>query len=243
MTESIYNRIAKSRRTLGILLDPEKMDDVEVLAFAKAISPKAPSLKKRFSLDQIILLVGGSTMKEVDFESWVSHLKKYVELPIVIFPGSHHQVAAAADALLFLNLISGRNPEYLIDQQVKAAAKIAAINIEVIPTAYMLLDGGKETAVSRVSQTLPMDQNDVDLIINTALAGQFMGNKLVYLEAGSGAHKPVRTAIVRELHQQLHIPIIVGGGLRTHKDIEERFNAGAKMVVVGTAIEENLDWI
>jgi putative glycerol-1-phosphate prenyltransferase len=243
MTSSIYNSIATSTRTLGILLDPEKMDDAEVLAFAKAITQKATKLKNRFSLDQIILLVGGSTMEDLDFQSWITNLKKQVALPIVIFPGSHHQVAADADALLFLNLISGRNPEYLIEQQVKAAAKIAAINIEVIPTAYMLLDGGKETAVSRVSKTLPMDQNDTTRIINTALAGQFMGNKLVYLEAGSGAITPVKTAIVRELHQQLHIPIIVGGGLRTHQAIEDRFNAGAKMVVVGTAIEENLDWI
>jgi putative glycerol-1-phosphate prenyltransferase len=243
MTSSIYNSIATSTRTLGILLDPEKMDDAEVLAFAKAISLKITALKSRLSLGQIILLVGGSTMEDVDFQSWITNLKKQVALPTLIFPGSHHQVAADADALLFLNLISGRNPEYLIEQQVKAAAKIAAINIEVIPTAYMLLDGGKETAVSRVSQTLPMDQNDVTLISNTALAGQFMGNKLVYLEAGSGANKPVKTALVRELHQQLHIPIIVGGGLRTHQAIEDRFNAGAKMVVVGTAIEENLDWI
>jgi putative glycerol-1-phosphate prenyltransferase len=243
MNNTIYDSILNADRTLGILLDPEKMGDGEVDAFAKALSQKSRSLIEKFHLDNIILLVGGSTMEEVDFEKWVKNLRKLVEIPIVIFPGSHHQVTQEADALLFLNLISGRNPEYLIEQQIKAASKIAFLNIEVIPTAYLLLDGGKETAVSRVSKTQPIDQNNTDLIMNTALAGQLMGNKLIYLEAGSGAITPVKESIVKAVCAQVTIPVIVGGGLRTKEAIENRFNAGAKMIVVGTAIEENLEWI
>lgn len=243
MNNPIYTNILKSRRTLGILLDPEKMNEVQVLAFAKAISQKAPSLKERFSLNQILLLVGGSTMEEVNFKSWMRFLNRHTDLHIVIFPGSYHQVSQDADALLFLNLISGRNPEYLIAQQVQAAPKVAAMEIEVIPTAYLLLDGGKETAVARISETLPMDQKDDTLIVNTALAGQYMGNKMIYLEAGSGALQPVEERIVQRVANTLDIPVVVGGGLRTEDAIEKRFLAGAKMVVVGTAIEENLDWI
>jgi putative glycerol-1-phosphate prenyltransferase len=243
MNDSIYKKILNAHRTLGILLDPEKMGDVKVDAFAKAVSLKKSSLLKKYQLDHIILLVGGSTMQDVGFESWVKNLSKHTDLDIVIFPGSHHQVAQEAHALLFLNLISGRNPEYLIEQQVKAASKIAAIDIEVIPTGYLLLDGGKETAVARVSKTKPMDQKDIHLIINTALAGQFMGNKLIYLEAGSGALQPVHETIVQAVCDRLDIPVIVGGGLRTKESIEKRFNAGAKMVVVGTAIEEHLGWL
>ena len=243
MDNTIYDGILKADRTLGILLDPEKMGDGEVSAFAKAISTKSTSLTKKFQLDNIILLVGGSTMEEVDFEKWVKNLRSSIDIPVVIFPGSHHQVTQEADALLFLNLISGRNPEYLIEQQVSAASKVAAMDLEVIPTAYLLLDGGKETAVSRVSKTLPIDQRETDLIINTALAGQFMGNQLIYLEAGSGAIIPVKESIVKAVCAQVTVPVIVGGGLRTKEAIEKRFNAGAKMIVVGTAIEENLEWI
>lgn len=243
MDNSIYHGIVTADRTLGILLDPEKMSDGEVLAFAKAISLKKTSLTKRFHLENIIILVGGSTMRDVNFEKWINDLSTLVDLPIVIFPGSHHQVAPQAQALLFLNLISGRNPEYLIEHQVKAASKVAAMNIEVIPTAYLLLDGGKETAVSRISNTQPINQKNVELIINTALAGQFMGNKLIYLEAGSGAITPVSESIVKEVYEKVNIPIIVGGGLRSIEAIESRFKAGATMVVVGTAIEESIDWL
>ncbi|MGB5980760.1 MAG: geranylgeranylglyceryl/heptaprenylglyceryl phosphate synthase [Nonlabens sp.] len=241
--DKLYKRIAKAKRTMGILLDPEKLDFDRVSAFAKAISKKNSQLLTKFNLDQILLLVGGSTMQNVDFVAWTKHLKSLTDLPVIIFPGSHDQVAPDADALLFLNLISGRNPDYLIEHQVEAAMKVAELDIEIIPTAYLLLDGGTETAVARISQTSPMDQGDLKRILKTALAGQFMGNQLIYLEAGSGAITPVQNDVVKLIKSHLNIPIIVGGGLRQYQDINDRFNAGAKMIVVGTAIEENLDWI
>ena len=240
---NIYKSLISVERTLGILLDPEKMGLEEVSAFAKALSQNTPKIINKLEIDQLVLLVGGSTMNNVDFDRWTAHLRAKTDLPIILFPGSHKQVSSAADAILYLNLISGRNPDYLIGEQVAAAFEVQAVGIEVIPTAYLLLDGKNESAVARVSNTNPMDQQNVDQVVKTALAGQFMGNKLIYLEAGSGAKQPVTDEIVKAVRQRVNAPIIVGGGLRTEKAIKSKFSAGARMVVVGTAIEENLKWL
>ncbi|ARN78444.1 geranylgeranylglyceryl/heptaprenylglyceryl phosphate synthase [Nonlabens spongiae] len=239
----IYDLITSVERTLGILVDPEKMGFEEVSAFAKALSLNSSRIIKKFDVDQIVLLVGGSTMENVDFDKWTQHLRGSTKLPIILFPGSHKQVSSAADAILYLNLISGRNPDYLIGEQVAAAYKVQEARIEVIPTAYLLLDGKNESAVARVSNTTPMSQQDIDEVVKTALAGQFMGNKLIYLEAGSGAKQPVTDEIVKAVQQRVNTPTIVGGGLRTKQAIKSKFDAGARMVVVGTAIEENLSWL
>lgn len=239
----IYKSLISVERTLGILLDPEKMGLEEVSAFAKALSQITSKIINKLEIDQLVLLVGGSTMNNVDFDRWTAHLRVKTDLPIILFPGSHKQVSSAADAILYLNLISGRNPDYLIGEQVAAAFEVQEAGIEVIPTAYLLLDGRNESAVARVSNTNPMDQQNVDHVVKTALAGQFMGNKLIYLEAGSGAKQPVTDEIVKAVRQRVNTPIIVGGGLRTEKAIKSKFNAGARFVVVGTAIEENLQWL
>ncbi|AZQ43286.1 geranylgeranylglyceryl/heptaprenylglyceryl phosphate synthase [Nonlabens ponticola] len=239
---TILESIKLHNRTLSILLDPEKMSLDDVSAFAKALSSNTSHLTKSLRLDQILLLVGGSTMHDVSIDKWLTHLKQVVDLQIVLFPGSASQVSEQAHGLLFLNLISGRNPEFLIGQQVKAAAQLRNTTLEIIPTAYLLLDGGHESAVSRVSQTLPMSQVDHMAISNTALAGQLMGNQLIYLEAGSGARFPVSPQIVSKVSDILSIPVIVGGGLKTIEDINNRFDAGASMVVVGTAWENDLNW-
>ena len=239
----IYDLITSVECTLGILLDPEKMGLDEVSAFAKALSLNSSRIINKFDVHQIVLLVGGSTMESVDFDKWNRHLRGSTDLPFILFPGSHKQVSSAADAILYLNLISGRNPDYLIGEQVAAAFDVQKSGIEVIPTAYLLLDGRNESAVARVSKTAPMSQQDVDQVVKTALAGQFMGNKLIYLEAGSGAKQPVTDEIVKAVRQRVNTPIIVGGGIRNEQAIKSKFDAGAKMVVVGTAIEENLKWL
>ncbi|WP_405378644.1 geranylgeranylglyceryl/heptaprenylglyceryl phosphate synthase [Nonlabens sp. Asnod3-A02] len=238
----ILKTIEQANRCLSILIDPEKMEMDAIHAFAKAVSITIHNLKEKLQIDQFYFFVGGSTMENVNFDKWVNKLKENSNIPIVIFPGSHHQLSENADALLFLNLVSGRNSDFLIEQQVHAANKLKKSNLEVVPTGYLLINGGKETAVQRISQTLPLPQHDMDSIVNHAYAAQLMGNKLVYLEAGSGALKSVSTDIVREVTQQLHIPLIVGGGLRTIQDIRSVYDAGAQMVVVGTAIEENIKW-
>jgi putative glycerol-1-phosphate prenyltransferase len=139
--------------------------------------------------------------------------------------------------LLFLSLLSGRNPEFLIEQHIKAIPKLRSSSLEIIPTAYILIDGGKETAVQRVSKTFPMKQDDMNGIVSTALAAQFSGKALIYLEAGSGAKTPVNPEIIKAVSEAINIPIIVGGGIRNAEGIDLAYKNGATMVVVGTAFE------
>jgi len=230
------------RRTLGILVDPEKLDESGFSAFAKAMSTSIPRLTTALELDQIVFLIGGSTMTGVDLEEWILQFRKTTDLTLILFPGSHLQISDKADGLFFLNLISGRNPQYLIGEQVLAAGKLKSSTLEIIPTGYILVDGGVETAVARISNTKPILQDEQQLIIDTAFAGQLMGNRLIYLEAGSGALDPVTSRIVSRVVAAVNIPVITGGGLRDIPSIKERFLAGAKMVVVGTAIEQDFNW-
>jgi len=239
---NILESIQQQRRTLGILVDPEKLAIENFPAFAEAIQSSTSQLKIDLELGQIIFLIGGSTMENVDLDQWLNSFKKLTDFKTVLFPGSATQLSEHADGLLFLNLISGRNADYLIGQQVVAAKRLKLSNLEIVPTGYLLLDGGTTTAVQRVSQTEPLCQNNMDSIIDTAFAGKLMGNDLIYLEAGSGAETPVKTAIVREVSSAVDIPLIVGGGLRTIEEINDRFNAGARMVVIGTAIESDMNW-
>jgi putative glycerol-1-phosphate prenyltransferase len=183
--------------------------------------------------------VGGSTDIHNATESVVVEIKKYTTLPVILFPGDVHQVTPKADGILFLSLISGRNPEYLIQQQVDAALQVNQSNLEVLPTGYILVDGGKETAVQKVSNTNPIDQTNYNLILKTALAGQFSGKKLIYLEAGSGAKTPVSSVIINCVKSELKIPLIVGGGIRNIQQLNNAYNEGADMVVIGTAFEND----
>ncbi|WP_228547276.1 geranylgeranylglyceryl/heptaprenylglyceryl phosphate synthase [Nonlabens antarcticus] len=240
---SILQRLRNCNRTLGILVDPEKLCMEDFSAFAKAMSTTTSELKRKLQLDHIIFLIGGSTMESINLDKWLEAFRKTTQLELLLFPGSHYQISENADGLLFLNLISGRNPQYLIGEQVKAAEKLRESKLEIIPTAYILVDGGVETAVARVSETKPIAQNEEEHIIDTAIAGHLMGNKLIYLEAGSGARTAVKVDIISKVVAATNVPVIVGGGLCELKEIEERFNAGVKMVVVGTAIEQNLSWI
>lgn len=238
----ILKSITQENRSLAILIDPEKMKMDGLTAFAKAVSKTITNLKVKLQINQFYFFVGGSTMKNIDFDLWIQTLKENTNIPIVIFPGSHNQLSENADGLLFLNLLSGRNPDYLIEQQVHAAQQLKRTSLEVIPTGYLLIDGGKKTAVQSVSNTTPLLQKDISNIVNHAYAAQLMGNQLIYLEAGSGAKQSVSKEIVFDVSKQINIPLIVGGGLRTILQIEETFKAGAKMVVIGTAIEENINW-
>lgn len=239
---TILESLQEYNRTLGILVDPEKVGVDGFFAFAKAMSTTIPHLTRELELDQIIYLIGGSTMTGVDLDFWIQNFRESTDLKLVLFPGSHQQISENADALLFLKLISGRNPQYLIGEQVAAAGKLQKSRLEIIPTGYMLIDGGVETAVARVSGTAPLSPRNEELVINTAVAGKLMGKLCLYLEAGSGARSPVPVELISKVKAAARLPIIVGGGLRKLKDIEARFEAGAQMVVVGTAIEQDYDW-
>lgn len=139
---------------------------------------------------------------------------------------------------MFLTLLSGRNAEYLVGQQIKSISQLKNSNLEIISTGYILIDGGNDSAVSKVTKTEPLSQKNIEVIVHTALAGQFMGAKLIYLEAGSGAKFPVKTEIISEVKKTINIPLIVGGGIKTESQKQAAYNAGADMVVMGTAFED-----
>ena len=228
---SFYNEILQkkkeNKKSLAILLDPDKFDLKTIEEFSKKL------IVSSFNY----VFVGGSAVKEKVTESLVFELKKHVKIPVFIFPGDINQITDKADVLLFLSLVSGRNPEFLIGQQVKAVPKLNKSSLEVIPTGYILVDGGTETSTMRVSDTLPL--NDSDEIFNTAKASEYLGMKLIYLEAGSGANKPVSEAIVSRISSNLKVPVIVGGGIKSRTKIDSLFSAGADLVVVGNIIENN----
>ncbi|WP_299764304.1 geranylgeranylglyceryl/heptaprenylglyceryl phosphate synthase [uncultured Dokdonia sp.] len=228
--QDIHTAQLQKKQLLAILIDPDKF--VAEYAFAKAYLEKVPSQTTHF-------LVGGSTDASQNIEAVVRIIKKLTTVPVILFPGDYTQITSEADGILFLSLLSGRNPEYLIGQQVKGASHIQKSHLEVIPTGYILIDGGKETAVQRVSGTLPISQKEIDTIVHTALAGQYLGKKCIYLEAGSGAQYPVSTTIIKAVREAIDIPLLVGGGIRSQKAMQDAYDAGATMVVIGTAFEED----
>jgi putative glycerol-1-phosphate prenyltransferase len=233
---SIYQDIllskAKKKKLLAVLIDPEKVN----------LSSISELFEKIHQSIATHIFVGGSTDKNHQTEKVVVAIKKVTSLPVILFPGDVNQITDKADGILFLSLLSGRNPEYLIEQQIKAAPILSKSDLEIIPTGYILIDGNKETAVQKVSNTKPIPQSKIKLIIDTALAGQFSGKKLIYLEAGSGALVPADSTIVNLVVNSLQIPLIVGGGIKYKQQLNEVFNAGADMVVIGTAFENDVSF-
>lgn len=219
----------KSQKILAILLDP---DDVKLEILDSLISKINQSPATH-------VFVGGSLVETNQIDSLINIVKQNCNLPILLFPGNPSQISKYADGILFLNLISGRNPEYLIEHQVNAVPIIEKTNLEIISTGYILVESGKTTAVERISKTKPLDRNNIDYVCQTAKAGEYMGNKLIYLEAGSGAEKPIPLEMIKSVSNKINIPLIVGGGIRTKKGIENAFKAGADLVVIGTAFENN----
>lgn len=227
----VFNRIseagANGEKLLAVLVDPEKFD----VNLASEFLGKIPLLTTH-------IFVGGSTGGAQVTAACVEAIKAETELPVILFPGDHSQITGAADALLFLSLLSGRNPEFLIGQQVKSVQKIRATKLEIIPTAYVLIDGGKECAVQRVSGTKPLAQHETSEIVDTALAGLYSGKKLIYLEAGSGAIHPVPSKVISFVKEAVTIPVIVGGGIRNEAQLRSVYASGADMAVIGTAFEK-----
>lgn len=230
ITTTLYEAILKAQQLkqpmLAILLDPEKFNLEETASFLRGLPQETTHL-----------LVGGSTVPKGRTHALVHSLKLLTAKPVILFPGDYSQLTEAADGVLFLSLLSGDNPEYLIGQQRKAVSLLRNTSLEVLPTAYLLIDGGTNSAVQRVTQTQAIPQGDLQKIVDTAKAGEYMGAKLVYLEAGSGAKVPVSIEIIRAVKNELHIPLIVGGGIRTPEQLQAAYAAGADMVVMGTAFE------
>jgi phosphoglycerol geranylgeranyltransferase len=230
---SIYQKIVSAstntEKLLAVLIDPDKMKLENVPSFISKVNQSIATH----------IFVGGSEVSEGVTEILVEAVKKNTNLPVVLFPGDVIQITDKADGILFLSLISGRNPEYLIGKHVEAVSKLKETNLEVISTAYMLIENGKETAVQRVSQTKPIKRSDFQTIIDTAKAGELLGMKFIYLEAGSGATHPIEPKLISKVKKELTIPLIVGGGIRSIIELESAYKAGADLVVIGTALEDD----
>jgi len=234
--QQIYQDILKAKanhnKLLAILLDPDKLNSSDIKKICAKINASPVTH----------IFVGGSIVANGETELIVLELKKHITLPILLFPGDVNQVTNTADGILLLSLLSGRNPEYLIEQHIKAAPLLQKSNLEIIPTGYILIEGGVETAVQKVSNTFPIPQKNINLTVHTALAGQYSGKQLIYLEAGSGAAKPIDPKIITAVASTIDIPLIVGGGIRSKNKIEAAYKAGANLVVIGTAFEEDKDF-
>lgn len=230
---NIYNAIiqakTENRKLLAILLDPDKIL-WENLGYLIEKINQSPTTH---------IFIGGSHVQNNILDELIIRLKEKINLPIVLFPGNPSQISANADAILFLSLISGRNPDYLIEHQVDAVPILKKTELEIISTGYMLIESGSETAVARVSNTKPLDRNNSDYAMHTAQAGEMLGNKLIYLEAGSGAKKAVPVEMIKKVSNNIEIPLIVGGGIIDLQGIQKAYEAGADLVVIGTAFEND----
>jgi len=228
----LYSQIVKKstnkQKMLAVLIDPDKITEDKIAQLTNLWQQTAPDF----------IFVGGSLVN-ADTETTIKQIKAVSNIPVILFPGNALQLAKNADALLFLSLISGRNAEYLIGQHVVAAGQIKRSGIEVIPTGYILIDGGCTTSVQYISGTSPIPRTKTDIAVATAIAGEMLGLRMLYIEAGSGAKEHVPAEMVKAIRGNVEIPIIVGGGLRDVESINEIYNAGADLVVVGTAIENN----
>lgn len=227
--QNILDAIVKGEKLFAVLIDPDKFQLENTEGFIEKVNTSISTH----------IFVGGSTVDENATEILVETIKKHTDLPVVLFPGDISQITENADALLFLSLLSGRNPEYLIGKHIEAVSKLRDKDLEVIPTGYILIESGVKTAVSKVTGTNAMSRTQVQPIVDTARAGQFLGMSLIYLEAGSGAKQPLTNEIIKAVKSELKIPLIVGGGLKTKSQIENAYSAGADLVVVGTAFEED----
>lgn len=230
---NIHQQILEAKKNgqklLAILLDPDKIVWENLNHLLDKIN-QSPATH---------IFVGGSIVKATILEELIAQLKQKTTLPVVLFPGDPSQICPEADAILFLSLLSGRNADYLIEYQVQAAPILKKTNLEVISTGYILIESGNETAVARVSKTKPLNRENFDLVLATALAGEMLGNKLIYLEAGSGAKNAVPLKMIQLISQNIEIPVIVGGGIVDLHGIQKAYKAGADLVVIGTAFEND----
>lgn len=227
--QQILQAKRNGQKLLAVLLDPDKIILENLNHLIEKIN-QSPATH---------IFVGGSIVQNTILEELIAALKEKTNLPVILFPGDPSQISPKADGILFLSLLSGRNPDYLIEYQVQAAPILKRTNLEVISTGYILIESGNETAVARVSKTKPLSRENLDLVLATAQAGEMLGNQLIYLEAGSGAKQPVPLKMIELISQNVEIPVIVGGGIVDLQGIQKAYKAGADLVVIGTAFENN----
>jgi len=231
--QSITEKKAKDIKQFAVLIDPDKPSDSHL----EEIALYANEAKVDY------FFVGGSLLTYNNLENCINILKKNTDIPVVLFPGNNLQICSKADAILFLSLISGRNPDFLIGNHVVAAPYIKESKLEVIPTAYMLIESGKSTTALYMSNTHPIPSDKEDIAACTAMAGEMLGLKLIYMDAGSGALHAVSSQMIEKVRKNTSSPIIVGGGIKTPEKAIENCKAGADIIVVGNGIEKSTQMI
>ncbi len=233
---NIYKNILKTIQQKGaaylILLDPDKLVGDNINKFIRVCEDSG--------VDGF--LIGGSLMLDGNFEPFVKKVKGITKLPVIIFPGSINQITSFADAILFLSVVSGRNPEHLIGKHVISAPIIKQANLEAISTAYVLIESGTSTTAQYMSGSLPIPRNKPEIAAATALAAEYLGMKLIYLEAGSGAKETVPNEMVKLVSEYCSVPIIVGGGIKSPNEARQKVKNGANIIVTGNFFENENNW-
>lgn len=227
---TLQQRQRDGKKSIAVLIDPDKVEDTSrILPLINLCSESCVDF----------FFVGGSLITTTNLSEVVRKIKEHVNIPVVLFPGNSLQVEPSADGLLFLSLISGRNPELLIGQHVVAAPILRNTRLEIIPTGYMLVNSGKLTSVAYISNTMPIPEDKYSLAACTAMAGEMLGLKAIYMDAGSGAEKEIGPRMIAAVKKAVGVPLIVGGGINTAQKAMTALQAGADMIVVGNALEKN----
>jgi putative glycerol-1-phosphate prenyltransferase len=227
------DRKLAGRKNFAVLIDPDKVNSAQIDELVK--------LGEEAGVDYFFL--GGSLVISNHLDECVKHIKEQTDIPVILFPGSPSQLSRYADALLYLSLISGRNPELLIGQHVISAPAVKQSGIEIMPTGYMVIDGGAPTTVSYISNAAPIPADKNEIAMCTAMAGEMLGMKLIYMDAGSGARKPITEAMIQKVASVIEAPLIIGGGITDPEKAYLNCKAGADVIVVGNAIEKDLGLI
>jgi phosphoglycerol geranylgeranyltransferase len=233
MKSTIYNSLAEKKKqgkkSFAVLIDPDKVNS--------SVLDELIELSASAKVDYF--LVGGSLVISNHLDECVKHIKKNSDIPVILFPGSPSQISKHADALLYLSLISGRNPELLIGQHVVSAPFIKQSGLEIMPTGYIVIDGGAPTTVSYISNASPVPADKNEIAMCTAMAGEMLGMKLIYMDAGSGAKRPITESMIKIVADHIEAPLIIGGGILQPEKAYLNCKAGADIIVVGNAIEKN----
>jgi putative glycerol-1-phosphate prenyltransferase len=232
--KSLIEKRKENRKSLSVLIDPDKID------FQHSLDSLI-DLGNRHKIDYF--LIGGSLLISDALGEVVSQIKNTSDIPAVLFPGSNLHIDKQADAILFLSLISGRNAELLIGQHVSAAPILRQTDLEILPTGYILVGDEAITTVAYISQTLPIPMAKAEIAVCTAMAGEMLGMRLIYLDAGSGARQEVPKEMISQVRSSIAVPLIVGGGINTSQKAETAYEAGADMIVLGTVIEKNMPFL
>lgn len=227
---TLINKQKEGRKSIAVLIDPDKVDEASKLA-------QLVRLANENCID--FFFVGGSLLTTANLSEVVKYIKQNVNIPVVLFPGNSIQIEPTADGLLFLSLISGRNSELLIGQHVVAAPILKNTPLEIIPTGYMLINSGRITSVAYISNTTPIPDDKYSLAACTGMAGEMLGLKVIYMDAGSGAEKEISPKMIASVRKVIKVPLIVGGGINTPQKALQALEAGADMIVVGNALEKN----